>query len=220
MKFIDKIKDFKNTLKSYPFRKYFKRRECIFIHIPKAAGTSILHTLADGKKIYRDHAAWFEYYKVSPFKFRNYYKFTIVRNPYSRIVSAYTYLKNGGNQKDDLYFKHLFEKENITFDRFILEYLDEYKIHEHVLFKPQYLFLFDHRHELKVDFVGRYENIEHDMEKILQRLNIHKTLERKNITKREKSISEYYQNKEVLDRVYTLYKKDFELLDYQKEYTE
>lgn len=215
MKFIDILKSLKISIRStYPYRPYFDKHECIFIHIPKAAGTSILTTLSSNNVIYRDHSSWFDYSRYNNIKFKNYYKFTIVRNPYSRIVSAYTYLKNGGNKVDDLYFKDLFEKENMTFEKFVLEYLDEYKIHEHILFKPQYLFIFDYKHNKQVDFIGKYENIDSDIYNIFKRINIKQKLKEENKTERKKEIEEYYTNKEVLNKVLSLYKKDFELLEY------
>ena len=87
----------------FPYRKHFTRNKCIFIHIPKAAGTSVLAALGKTKEKGRDHVSWQVYKKASSRKFARYYKFTFVRNPYDRALSAYRYILSGGNQgKQDL----------------------------------------------------------------------------------------------------------------------
>ena len=66
---------------------------CVFIHIPKAAGTSLTRTLFDSPS---RHLHYTEYQRTNPRKFQQYFKFTFVRNPYDRLFSAYTFLKKGG----------------------------------------------------------------------------------------------------------------------------
>src|SRR5258707_7699115 len=66
---------------------------CIFIHIPKTAGTSLSQALF-GR--HSRHIPYIEYEKGNPRKFRQYFKFTFVRNPWDRLVSTYFFLKQGG----------------------------------------------------------------------------------------------------------------------------
>lgn len=206
-------KDWKNT---FPYRPYFNRNKCIFIHIPKTAGTSILSCLAQGKQFYRDHATWFDYYKYNPIKFNNYYKFTFVRNPYARLKSVYQYLMRGGNKGDDLILKEHLNKVAPNFERFVCDFLNEHTIYEHVLFMPQYLFIYNWKLNLKVDFIGYYETLEEDFRKIvtqtkcggsrLQKLN--------NSPLEERNYCEYFKNTEVIENIAKLYARDFELLRY------
>ncbi|WP_417698442.1 sulfotransferase family 2 domain-containing protein, partial [Psychromonas sp.] len=76
----------------FPYRKYTRKYKCIFIHIPKTAGTSILMTLI-GKDSLKDHSNYYDFKRINSVKFKKYYKFCFVRNPYDRAVSLYEYLK-------------------------------------------------------------------------------------------------------------------------------
>jgi hypothetical protein len=75
--------------------------QCIFIHIPKTAGTSVARTLfGQGSR----HVPYFEYEKVNGRKFNRYFKFAFVRNSWDRLVSTYFFLKKGGlNDMDRLW---------------------------------------------------------------------------------------------------------------------
>jgi len=63
---------------------------CVFIHVPKAAGTSIktvLNMPGSG------HLTWFYYAFYFPQIWRQYTSFAVVRNPWDRIVSTYHFLR-------------------------------------------------------------------------------------------------------------------------------
>jgi len=64
----------------------------IFVHIPKNAGTSI-KAFFGNKEFYHKHKAIKEIKNENPEIYNSYRKFTVVRNPYDRMVSWYFYLK-------------------------------------------------------------------------------------------------------------------------------
>lgn len=208
---------FKYDNYDYPYRYYFDLHRCIFIHIPKAAGTSVLTEISDGR-YKRDHCKYKIYSDANPDKFDSYYKFCFVRNPFDRMVSIYNYLKNDGNKADDVYWGNLIRANYPSFDAFVLNYLNEKNIHEHAIFTPQYLFIFSHQHEIKVDFLGRFESINEDYRVIAKKLNLSGELPHINKSKAKKnSYIDYYHNVDVVNKVLSLYLLDFDLLGYKKE---
>ena len=68
----------------------------IFVHIPKNAGTSIETYFANGSVRIQPnkHADIHEIKRKFKNSYNNYKKFTIIRNPYDKMVSWYFYLKD------------------------------------------------------------------------------------------------------------------------------
>lgn len=191
-----------------------RRNECIFIHIPKTAGTSIILSLNKGKLVPRDHATWHEYKRKSSYLFEKYYKFSFVRNPWDRIVSSYHYLKQGGNQSvQDLEFKNLVIDKFETFDSFVLNYLNPDTIWDKKLFWPQWFYLLDEKNNLQIDFLGKFENLENDYSVLANKLKINLKLEKVNTSKRN-DYKQYY-NIATQDKIGQLYSRDIIKFNYQ-----
>ena len=200
----------------YPYRRYTGRHNCVFVHIPKTAGTSVLLKLTK-KTISRDHCSYREYLTADIKKFNKYFKFSFVRNPYDRLVSVYHYLKSGGNgSPGDLYYSKIINNHQEDFSAFVSTFLNEYTIHEHLLFKPQYLFVCDHTGKLMVDYIGYFETLNSDFSYISRKIGISGTLKKTNPSSRGPWIN-YYKNQNIGDKIYKLYKKDFEIFKYQHQ---
>ena len=75
--------------------------KAIFIHIPKNAGTSIETYFANGSVRIQPskHADIHEIKRKFQNSYNNYRKFTIIRNPYDKMVSWYFYLKRNIGEK-------------------------------------------------------------------------------------------------------------------------
>jgi len=156
---------------------------CLFVHVPKTAGQSVEQFFADklglDKKSRRQklllgknpdlgkgteklaHLSAAEYVDcgyLDADEFKRFFKFSFVRNPWKRIVSEYLYRN---------YFHHR------SFRDFLLNRLpapgwdDRYR---HIL--PQYDLLYDKNGKPLVDFVGRFENLQSDFDKVCDQLGI------------------------------------------------
>lgn len=157
---------------SYPYRKYMNKNKCIFIHIPKAAGTSVIASLGKRKGKGRDHTSWLTYKKADSKKFKRYYKFSFVRNPYDRALSAYHYIASGGNQgaQDVATGKTILQYTD--FDDFVEKALWKGAFRSHLLFLPQSSFIMDANEVLMMDFLGRFETLEQDFKQVAEALGI------------------------------------------------
>ncbi|MFK5985116.1 MAG: sulfotransferase family 2 domain-containing protein [Pseudomonadota bacterium] len=200
---------------NYPYNKEHNKLKCIFIHIPKNAGTSVLKTLSSKTKIGtgRVHERYSVYQKTSPSKFTSYEKFCIVRNPWDRLLSAYFYLFNGGNKKCDSPFCHLFKTEAPTFEVFVKKWLDIYKIYGITVLQPQLFYIYDFQNKkFMVDSILQFENLNDDFQTFKKKIGITKKLPRLNKSKHNNYI-EYYDD-EMINIVGQFYKYDIDLLKY------
>ncbi|NDB30232.1 hypothetical protein EB155_09610 [archaeon] len=84
------------------------RKPLLFIHIPKAGGTSILNFVKKyGDDQLGPSSNWHNSVKYYSKEYRNsHFVFSFVRNPWDRLVSAYTYFTGGfGNPGDTKFGK-------------------------------------------------------------------------------------------------------------------
>lgn len=196
----------------YSFEGFFDKN-CIFIHIPKAAGISINKSLF--KNYGGGHRPAIHYKMLFKNKdFKNMYKFTFVRNPYDRLFSAYNYLNKGGFNKRDRDWKKKHLTNINSFEEFVMQWLSAKNIKRNLHFIPQYKFIYTPFSLKKlVDFVGYYENLDHDYHQVLKRLSINEELEKLNTNNITGSYKDHY-SKEMKDKVSALYKVDLKLFKY------
>lgn len=132
------------------------------IHIKKTGGRSLwgLFPQADDS-----HAPWGEYYGNLGNKIADYFVWTIVRNPWDRMVSLFFY---------ETYETGLAHTK--SFARFIEDmYLPKkfgYGVHYNYDSKPQIDYLTDHTNQLACDYVAYLPNINQDWEKMKKRLGM------------------------------------------------
>lgn len=202
----------KSHLNIYPYRRYMCKHNCIFIHIPKAAGTSVLHALSGSTKhVQRDHCSAFNFKSADKKRFERSFKFAFVRHPVDRLLSVHRYLLSGGNGTNNKRLSALINSEYRQFDDFALNYLDSMRLHTEVLFRPQFSFLCNEYYEVMVDFVGKYEKIDQDFKVVADKLDLNTTLPKSNVSKlsNESDISD-----DAREKIFDLYSKDFELFEY------
>jgi hypothetical protein len=193
-----------------------EQTESVFIHVPKAAGTSVANTIY-GLDKYPGHYNWLFYQGYfGKNKYNSMYKFTIVRNPFDRLVSAYEYLKRGGNSLPDKAFSEQYLADCGMFKDFLFKIRKTKPIQNWIHFQPQHRFIFDNKENLKVNYLAHFETLNDDMVKIYSHFGINKELgHAKKITRQ--NYRDYFKDQESIDIVVNLYKKDFELLGYSTD---
>jgi hypothetical protein len=187
---------------------------CLFTHVPKTAGKSVLAAFGlpmlgadyDGSLVHIEqpygHRALKEYAGTVAF---GYFKFAFVRNPWDRLVSAFSYLNAGGCNSFDADFraKNL-ERYNGDFLRFVDD-LERLIAHQH--FRPQSHWVCNDNGQLLVDFVGRFESMETDFGHVAERLGLART----NLPELNSSVHAAYTTYYDFarrDRVASLYEED------------
>lgn len=205
-------KKFQNILHPYPYKKEMIKKKFIFIHVPKAAGSSI-NTILGIEKYGRTHLSWRIYQQANRFYFKNFFKFAIVRDPYTRLLSAYNYLKKGGNQKEDLVIAKFLNKHAPDFEAFVMNFLDPSKMSLHNLLKPQSYFLCSLDGQIKVDHISKYESLENDFDYVKERLNLdYIELPRLNALSKHGDITHHKES--IKHKIYDLYKEDYKNFNY------
>ena len=101
-----------------------------------------------------------------------------------------------------------------TFEAFVKEWLTEENIANSLHFQHQHVFLEDEQGRIAVDFIGRFETIEADFKRITHRLQIKRSLQKTNTSKRNKNYKEYYTS-ETEKIVSAVYKRDIQLFNYE-----
>ena len=206
----------KHATGTYTYQPFYDN-QCIFVHIPKAAGVSVCKTffgnLAGG---HTDIGSYWLAFSRRDFK--RYFKFTIVRNPWDRLFSAYCFLRAGGFAELDKEWAQKNISQYRDFNDFVIRWVScKENIFSYYHFQPQYHFICHPvSHKIAVDFVGFYENLEADCAYIQRKIfgNADRTLLRTNTTKgKSKDYKEVYTDttKEIVAHVYA---KDIELLGY------
>jgi hypothetical protein len=135
--------------------------------------------------------------------FKNYFKFGFVRNPWDRLVSYYVFVKN--NKRHFLYEKY---NSFYSFDDFIM-----WIIENDMGFKQKEYF-YDNDNNLMVDYVGKFENLNDDFNKIAKEINIKETeLPVKKKSSNRSSYKDYYSEKSQ-KLVEDYYKEEIQLFGY------
>ncbi len=210
------LRGVKNTGRCIDYSKsnlFAKKRDIYFIHIPKAAGMSVVDVLYGERKSH--HAMAIVYLNQNENEFKSKPSFSISRNPYERLYSAYNYLKSGGMNVIDMVWWDLYLSKYDSFEDFIVSGGLEKAIQdkaEH--FIPQSEFIYDENDNLLCDFVGKLENVNEVELFLCETLGREISFSKKNVVNhRDVNIKEIYSQR-MLSTVNRLYEKDFKLLGY------
>lgn len=198
------------TAEGYSFAQ-FDRTKSIFVHIPKCAGTSVSKALFGN--LAGGHATLNQYTRIFEQKYIfEYFKFTIVRNPWDRLVSAYFFLRSGGFGESDRNWAENEIMDFSSFDDFVKHWVNRKNIWKWYHFRPQYHYMLEKFGKANLDFVAFLENIDEDFSYIAKRIGVNCVLNVSNSSKHTSYVD--YYNEESASIVAEVYAEDIKMLGY------
>lgn len=217
-------------------------KKFIFIDICKCATTSIQKAFNQKVKCKGKHHSItnivghrFYSTQLSDEEIENYYKFTIVRNPYDRLTSLWHFCCTAPVRGSDISFEEFVTTVYGKFKKHGLHDIKEYRKSKtirdipHANYLPDDEFstvtpminwLKDKSGEIHIDFIGRYENLSKDINFVTNKLEMgnislprllpsstHSPIPRRKYT-------EYY-NKETKKMATEMYEEDLDFFKYK-----
>jgi hypothetical protein len=191
----------------------FAQRSCLFIHVPKCAGSSVCAALFDGWS--PGHVPLYWYEQQFPKQFADSFKFAFVRDPLERAYSAYAFLRgNDLSQRDQAAQKLVSHYRD--FDDFVSRWLHPETIHRQLHFAAQTDFLTDSFGHLALDFIGYQEHLERDFRLVCEQLGHAVLLPRINSTQHRSSMPvRDFCSTRTRRLVRRVYQRDYEMLGYE-----
>ncbi|MAS43496.1 MAG: hypothetical protein CML46_16855 [Rhodobacteraceae bacterium] len=193
-------------------------REAIFIHVPKAAGTSVKTELYGRPLGGRRRIA--EFMAYAPERTRAFAKLCFVRNPWDRLLSAHAYLTQGkGASGRDRRFAAQILAPKGDFEGFVTAIGADRAFRHAVMsydhFRPQWWWTCLPGAETHaMDFVGRFETFEADMARLRATLGLpEKAASERSRASGHAPYREAYDTR-MRDIVAGLYARDAALFDY------
>lgn len=203
--------------------------KCIFVHIPKVAGQSVEHVflnelgltwetraplllrpndqpaLGPPRLAHLKAAEYVSCRYVPQEMYDSYFKFSFVRNPWSRMISLYRYLGYEGKFEFSSFIKNEFR--TIVFQEM------------NWFVCPQSDYLCNEAGDLIVDYVGRFEDLQLGFDEVCRNIGLTPiALPHVNATPRQSparpSWRDYY-DEGAAEVIAELYRRDIELLGYQ-----
>jgi len=178
----------------------------VFIHINKTAGTSIGNAI--GLPVKHHQTAREIIARIGRDKWDTAYKFTLVRNPWDKVVSHYEYRRK--RNKTEV------ATRNVSFSEWVKKTYgtdkDPFFYNNPKAFQPQVEWLKDDQGRIAIDFIGKFESISDDFDQIKNIIGIEAELPHLNASKRA-GYQSYYDD-ETRQIVAQWFHEDIEVFGY------
>ena len=219
-----------------------EKKKLLHVHIPKTGGWTV-QTLLEGLGLLQHHGHRFARdikYSLGV-SFDSQFKFTFTRNPWSRLVSVYSFCKNGSEILPPYVGTRRNPPEHIHFDRLKCDSFDEFvnvlwDLNEdrgdvymtplsetpsnevatnnaNYLTLNQYNWIFDDSDKCLVDYIGRLEEFNEGMKDINTLSGYNLITPPKRNSSSHRHYSEYYNDK-TKNIVSRLYERDIDTFKY------
>lgn len=206
-----RVKNALMILRRYP---YWRNAGIIYIHIPKAAGFSISMALY-GRPL--GHLPAAEIRGIYPQLFDRLAVFSVTRNPWARLVSAYNFVVRGGTRDAGVRQRKDYSGPQFrSFPAFVDEWLTGRDLRRlDYVFQPQWRFLTDSRGRVLVDFIGKVEDLAEVEAFLSKEAGRRVAIEAHNMLGAGRRYREFYKEPWLIDRVGELYKADVQMFRYE-----
>lgn len=194
--------------------------QVIFIHNPKAAGTSICSALGMGSA----HMPVARAMVLYKYCWGHFFKFSFVRDPFDRLVSCYeyalmerSYWHDNVDPKVGERFGAPHQDRHLLLDKSFEECCELLLTRRGEFMHPGWMRQTDFIPEPKqLNFIGRYENLMEDFTKAMEYAKCEvRLLPNENVTTRLRD-RQQYATVFAKDAAFKLYKQDYETFEYSR----
>lgn len=182
----------------------------IFIHVPKAAGSSILYC---GVKWTDGHQPYSFYVRHKPRYVPMPFTFAIVRHPLSRYISAFYYLKKGGKNAQDRFWANRHIPPDADHNSFSLLLQSDPKVGRQMHLRPQIDMLVDGEGRIGPDQLLCFELLAEEWPAFAKQHGLQRELPHANKTGVARSSLD--TTRECREIIQSFYREDFERLGYE-----
>ena len=211
------------------------KKKCIFIHVSKCAGSTIeksfginlskqtdqnsemLYGWDEKNNLYLQHATPQELIdcnKLTWEQWNSYFKFIIIRNPWSRALSDYFWVIKGRTLIDS--FTNFLNREGAFFEILNNKKIKAYR-GDHLKKQKDYFFYHDQR--LDYDLVIRFEDIDNGLLELKKQLSLDDNffMPKTNVGQKKYKHYSYFYNHKRKREVERRYTEDIQFLNYSFE---
>jgi chondroitin 4-sulfotransferase 11 len=195
-------------------------RKLVFIHIQKTGGITVDRLLNERIPDLRGIGARHGFASQGMHELDNwdeYFKFAFVRNPWDRLVSWYSMVTTMPKEGNELW-RYVHDNSS-TFEEFIYNCTDEVEIKEGIRYSFAYNqldYVTDEHGNLLVDFIGKLENFDKDLQEVFRRIGLElETVPHKNRSGHRHYSTFYTPDTELI--VGERFKRDIEYFGYEFE---
>tara|TARA_Y100001972_G_scaffold103797_1_gene130332 strand:+ start:1318 stop:1965 length:648 start_codon:yes stop_codon:yes gene_type:complete len=210
---------FRNHIKNQPYTTMFvsQNKKFIYMRAGRTASTTISMNLKKFDPITYEEVSKPYFYKTGTNKwlettsdqeiFNNFFIFTIIRNPFDRLISAWKAFANKGKVNNN--FEQFIKNRGVIKGKGHWLYEDNNVSNDHWL--PLHYYVEFNKNESFINYVGKYENLNKDWDTISKKINMSSL---PLSTSPSKSYRKYYTD-ELVNIVSKYYKRDLELFNYE-----
>ena len=190
-----------------------KKPYVIFIHVPKAAGSSIKTSFRNVPNFLDwEHRSYYAFKYLLGAQYFQSFSFAFVRNPWDRLVSEYFFIKKRLNPLHQAFYDRYLSKYS-TFSDFVNDWLSINNIFSYNFFIPQCHFITNSEQKIMVDYVARFENIESEIKVLSEKIG--HSIELSHYNKTEHDDYRSYYSQSAKEKVLMVYQKDIDLFQYE-----